>query len=53
MRFVMLTVRSLSRSTEVQCTIDYTRYQPNKVWSGLKHLETLEHGESSDPWSEL
>ena len=28
-------------------------FSPNKVWSDLKHLGTHEHGECSNPWSEL
>ena len=43
----------VSFNGEVQCTIDYTGYKPNNVWSGLKHLGTHEHGECGDPWSEL
>ena len=31
----------------------YTGFKSNKVWNGLKHVRTLEHGECSDPWSEL
>ena len=54
LRFVMLSVRSLSQSTERcnarQITLDNKH---NNVWSGLKHLGTREHGECSDPWSEL
>ena len=31
----------------------YTGYKPNNVWSDLKHVRAHEHGEHSDPWSEL
>ena len=37
---------------EMQCTIDYTGFQPNNVWSGLEHLGTHEHGACGDSWSE-
>ena len=28
-------------------------FSPTNVWSGLKPLRAHEHGERSDPWSEL
>ena len=31
----------------------YTGYKSNNVWNGLKRVRTREHGECSDPWSEL
>ena len=31
----------------------YTGYKSDNVWNGLKHVRTHEHGECSDPWSEL
>ena len=40
----LTTNESLSRNTG---------YKSNHVWNGLKHVRILEHGECSDPWSEL
>ena len=31
----------------------YNRHKPNNEWNGLNHVRTPEHGECSDPWSEL
>ena len=31
----------------------YTGFKSNNVWNGLKHVRNPEHGECSDPWSEL
>ena len=31
----------------------HKRFEPNNVWSDLKHVGTHEHGECSNPWFEL
>ena len=42
-----------TRSDETESVSRYNGYKPNNVWSDLKHLRAHEHGEHSDPWSEL
>ena len=48
-----LKVNEFAALTTSESMSRYTRLKPNNVWSDLKQLRAHEHGELSDPWSEL
>ena len=48
-----LKVNEFAAFTTREFVSQYNGYRPNNVWSDLKHLRAHEHGELSNPWSEL
>ena len=48
-----LKVNEFAALTTSEFVSYYNGYKPNNVWSDLKHLRAHEHGELSNPWSEL